>query len=131
MASYLIDGAIKGASFYLIENQSDLADIAAPSKMSVAYIVNGMAYIYNGTEWTVFEDFRPDSVFPLAYAPLDEAVEYADNATMIAKMDAPEPVGDDEDENTPDDNTPDDNTPDENAPDENTPDDNTPDGGDE
>ena len=129
MASYLIDCAIKGASFYLIEKQSDLADIAAPSKMSVAYIVNGMAYIYDGTNWTAFEDFRPDSVFPLAYAPLDEAVEYADNATMIAKMDAPEPVGDDEDENTPDDNTPDDNTPDENAPDENTPDDNTPDGG--
>lgn len=98
MASYLIDGAIKGASFYLIEKQSDLADIAAPSKMSVAYIVNGMAYIYDGAKWTVFEDFRPDSVFPLAYAPLDEAVEYADNATMIAKMDAPEPVGDDEEE---------------------------------
>jgi len=108
VASYLVDGAIKGASFYLIEKQSDLADIAAPSKMSIAYIVNGMAYIYDGANWTVFEDFRPDSVFPLAYAPLDEAVEYADNATMIAKMDAPEPVGDDEEEdNQNDDDVPD------------------------
>ena len=97
MASFLIDGAIKGASFYLIDDAASLDSISSPSDLDVAYIPNGTAYIYDTDKWTVFEDFDPKSVFPLAFEPLDEHVTFTGNAKIIAKMDAPEPVGDDED----------------------------------
>ena len=88
MASYLVEGAIKGADFYLIDAESDLAGIAPPSDLSVAYIPNGIAYVFDyfTQAWTVFEDFRPESVFPLGFEPLEYAEEFGD-AVLFAKAD--------------------------------------------
>lgn len=96
MASYLVEGAIKGADFYLIDAESDLAGIAPTHDMSVAYIPNGIAYIFDyfTQTWTVFEDFRPESVFPLGFEPLDQAEAFGD-AVLFAKADGPA-SGDDE-----------------------------------
>ena len=96
MASYRVEGAIKGADFYLIDAESDLADIDSPYDLSVAYIPNGIAYTLDPFTqvWTVFEDFRPESVFPLGFEPL-EYVEAFGDAVLFAKADGPA-SGDDE-----------------------------------
>ena len=81
---------------YLIDSQADLASIPDVNDYSIAYVPNAEAYIFDYDKWTVFEDFTPDMIFPLAFEPMDPTATFGDNAAIIAKI---EPAsGDDEDD---------------------------------
>lgn len=81
---------------YLIDSQADLASLYDANDYAIAYVANAEAYIFDGDKWTVFEDFTPDMIFPLAFAPIDPTVAFGSVAKIVAKI---EPAsGDDEDD---------------------------------
>lgn len=81
---------------YLIDSQADLASLSDANDYAIAYVANAEAYIFDGDKWTVFEDFTPDMIFPLAFEPIDPFVAFDDNSKIVAKI---EPAsGDDEDD---------------------------------
>lgn len=62
-----ISGSESNAKIYLIDGYSDLANISSLVEMSLAYIINSNAYIYVDGKWSLFEDFRPEMIYPIQF----------------------------------------------------------------